>query len=77
MPDLRDVVSVPARCTCGHGELFHDRRCLLCACTMYEHRAVRCFVCGRDLQAEPWPHQGFPCGHCDDYSLGLTGEATP
>jgi hypothetical protein len=27
----------------------------------------RCEVCGRRPQ-DPWPHNGFLCGHCDDYS---------
>jgi hypothetical protein len=27
----------------------------------------RCDVCGRRPQ-DPWPHHGYLCGHCDDYS---------
>jgi hypothetical protein len=24
-----------------------------------------CPVCGRRVGLDPWPHQGFLCGHCD------------
>lgn len=30
----------------------------------------RCFACDRDLDRDPWPHNGMPCGHCDEYTLG-------
>lgn len=28
----------------------------------------RCPACNRDIDRDPWPY-GFPCGHCDDWSL--------
>jgi hypothetical protein len=60
-------------CVCSHGWAFHDRTgCDWCACDGYIRHVVRCFVCHRNLDRDPWPHQGFLCGHCDDVSLGLT-----
>lgn len=29
-----------------------------------ESAAGPCPVCGR-YPSQPWPHNGFPCGHCD------------
>lgn len=33
----------------------------------------RCDVCGRKPDTQPWPFQGFPCGHCDHYSMKAAG----
>lgn len=60
------------KCVCDHGWAFHDSTgCDMCSCECYVRRVVRCFVCGRNLDRDPWPHDGFCCGHCDDITLGL------
>jgi hypothetical protein len=68
----RDALRPALKCVCDHGRLFHDPDgCDLCACDGYVRRVVRCYACGRNVDRDPWPHHGFPCGHCDDVTLGL------
>lgn len=42
---------------------------------VHELLAVRrCEACGRDVDRDPWPY-GFPCGHCDDWTLEQAKQA--
>ena len=34
----------------------------------------RCPACNRDIDRDPWPY-GFPCGHCDDWTLEQAKQA--
>lgn len=38
-----------------------------------------CDACGRDIDRDPWPHNGIYCGHCDlwtlEYALELSATA--